>query len=142
MASKDKESIFRRRVYEIVALVPKGKVVTYGQVALLVGLPRAAREVGWIAHTGPNDLPWQRVVNRFGGLAKGYPGGQLGHKIELVKDEIVVREDFTVDLQRYQWWPDQITRMKLKLPVEISSDLNQKIPFATERLTEKYRRNK
>ncbi len=93
-------------IYGILRRVPRGKVVTYGQLALLAGSPRAARQVGWIAHAGRPDLPWQRVVNRFGGLASGYRGGREGHKRDLMKDGVRVRADLTVDLGRYQWWPD------------------------------------
>src|SRR3989304_8934671 len=69
---------FRRIVDTIVAQVPRGKVVTYGQLAILAGRPRAARLVGWLAHGGPSDLPWQRGGNRFGGVARGFPGGRAG----------------------------------------------------------------
>jgi len=85
--------------------VPRGKVVTYGQLALLAGYPRAARQVGWIAHNGGPRLPWQRVVNRHGGLASGYRGGRAGHRLDLIAEGIAVRPDLTVDLERYQWWP-------------------------------------
>ncbi len=95
----------RAIVYAILRQVPRGKVVTYGQLALLAGNPWGARQVGWIAHAGGEDLPWQRVVNRFGGLASGYRGGRAGHKADLEDDGVRVREDFTVDLERYQWWP-------------------------------------
>src|SRR5581483_11962343 len=70
---------FRRRVYAIVAQIPKGKVMSYGQIAYLAGSPRAARIVGGIAHWGNPELPWQRVVMKDGGLAPGYPGGTAGH---------------------------------------------------------------
>lgn len=134
------QKFFRERVYEIVKLVPRGKVITYGQVALTVGLPRAAREVGWIAHSGPSDLPWQRVVNRFGGLAKGYPDGQLGHKTDLEKDGVVVGDDLTVDLSKYQWLPDRKTIERLGLPPDIIEEINQKIAFSRDRLSPKSRR--
>jgi methylated-DNA-protein-cysteine methyltransferase-like protein len=71
---------FKTRVYSVVDSIPKGKVMTYGQVATVAGAPWAAWEVGQIAHTGPSHLPWQRVVNKQGGLARGYPGGFEGHK--------------------------------------------------------------
>jgi len=99
------ESDFRRRVYAVVARVPRGRVITYGQLAALAGRPRAARMVGWIAHTGLPRLPWQRVVNRFGGLARGYTGGRYGHRRDLEREGVVVRDDNTVDLARYQWQP-------------------------------------
>jgi methylated-DNA-protein-cysteine methyltransferase-like protein len=135
MDSVRKENLFRQRVYDIVARIPKGKVVTYGQIALVAGIPRAAREVGWVAHTGPSDLPWQRVVNRFGGLAKGYPGGQLGQKAEIEKDGVVVGDDMTVDLVKYQWWPDKEVQQRLRLPPEIVNEINGKIPFSQEQLS-------
>src|SRR5262252_2446996 len=70
-----------QRVYELVAQIPKGRVMTYGQIAALCGAAWAAWEVGQIAHTGPDDLPWQRVVNKKGGLALGWPnGGREAHK--------------------------------------------------------------
>ncbi len=50
--------IFRDRVYAIVRLVPYGQVTTYGFVATLCGLPRAARQVGWALHTLPRELVW------------------------------------------------------------------------------------
>jgi len=141
MESLDKHTLLRKRVYDIVALVPRGRVVTYGQVALLTGIPRAAREVGWIAHTGPSHLPWQRVVNRFGGLAKGYPGGQPGHKFDLGKDGVEVRSDCSVDLAQYQWWPDKEAMQELQLPQEVIDTINWKIPFLKQRLLYKYRRS-
>ena len=52
--------------------------MTYGQIAALCGNPRAARVVGGVAHFGDTSIPWQRVVNKNGGLAAGYPGGKRG----------------------------------------------------------------
>lgn len=96
---------FKNRVYEVVGSIPKGKVMTYGQVAALAGAAWAAWEVGQIAHSGPSDLPWQRVVNKQGGLAKGYPGGYEGHKKDLLKDDIEVDEDYRVNIGELLWQP-------------------------------------
>ncbi|HET8671526.1 MAG TPA: MGMT family protein, partial [Candidatus Saccharimonadales bacterium] len=60
---------FKRQVYDLVAQIPEGRVMTYGQIAALCGAAWAAWEVGQIAHQGPDDLPWHRVVNKQGGLA-------------------------------------------------------------------------
>lgn len=95
--------------------VPRGRVVTYGEVALLAGRPHAAREVGWIAHAGGEGIPWQRVVNRLGGLAAGYTGGVRGHRRALRRDGVKVGPAFRVDLGRYLWWPDARTRRRLGL---------------------------
>ncbi len=98
---------FKERVYALVAQIPAGRFMTYGQLAALCGEPRAAWEVGQIAHNGPSDLPWQRVVNKQGGLAVGWPnGGQAAHRAVLEAEGVEVNEDFRVDIARLQWWPD------------------------------------
>lgn len=98
---------FRDRVYALVAQIPKGRVMTYGQIAAMCGNARAARIVGGIAHFGDPDLPWQRVVNRQGGLAAGYPGGREGHKQALEAEGFKVEDDYRVNVQELLWIPDQ-----------------------------------
>ena len=97
---------FKDKVYAFVATIPKGRVVTYGQVSAECGAAWAAWEVGQIAHTGPSDLPWQRVVNKQGGMASGYPGGKAGHKQVLEGEGLEVSEDFTIDMSKYLWQPN------------------------------------
>jgi len=81
--------------------------MTYGQIAALAGQPRAARIVGSVAHFGDPDLPWQRVVNKSGGLASGYPGGRRGHKQVLEAEGVVISDDYRVDVERLIWWPPE-----------------------------------
>ncbi len=101
------DSQFKERVYALVAQIPKGRFMTYGQLAALCGNPRAAWEVGQIAHTGPTDLPWQRVVNKTGGLARGWPnGGQEAHRAILEAEGVGISSDYKVDIASLQWWPD------------------------------------
>jgi methylated-DNA-protein-cysteine methyltransferase-like protein len=102
---REVDSSFRARVEELVRQIPRGRVMTYGQVAALCGNARAARIVGGIAHFGDPDLPWQRVVNRHGGLASGYPGGREGHKQVLEDEGIEVNEDFRLNIQELLWQP-------------------------------------
>lgn len=84
--------------------------MTYGQIAAICGAAWAAWEVGQIAHTGPSDLPWQRVVNKQGGLAAGWPNGSReAHAAVLRADGVEVSEDFTVDVGRLLWHPEQTT---------------------------------
>lgn len=97
---------FRDRVEALVAQIPKGRVMTYGQLAALCGNARAARIVGGIAHFGDPALPWQRVVNKRGGLASGYPGGRAGHKQVLEAEGIIVSDDYHVDVSKLLWWPE------------------------------------
>lgn len=95
---------FFERVYEIIKQVPKGTVVTYGQVAYALGNPRAARQVGYALHVNPQPkiIPCHRVVNRFGRLAPAFAFGGEEVQAQLLRDEgVEVREDFTVDLSRY-----------------------------------------
>jgi methylated-DNA-protein-cysteine methyltransferase-like protein len=99
------ESTFAQRVNAIVAQIPRGYVMTYGQIAALCGNARAARIVGGIAHFGDPDLPWQRVVNKSGGLASGYPGGRQGHRQHLEQEGITVSNDYRVDVEKLLWRP-------------------------------------
>lgn len=96
---------FRDRVYAIVAQIPKGKVMSYGQIAALCGSPRAARIVGGVAHFGDPDLPWQRVVHKDGTLAAGYPGGVEGHRQVLEGEGVNVSRDHKVDIRNLRWQP-------------------------------------
>jgi methylated-DNA-protein-cysteine methyltransferase-like protein len=99
---------FRQRVEALVAQIPRGRVMTYGQIAALCGNARAARIVGGIAHFGNPDLPWQRVVNKQGGLANGYPGGHGGHKQVLEAEGIAVSADYRVDIAKLLWKPSDL----------------------------------
>lgn len=99
---------FKQRVYDLVAQIPEGRVMTYGQIAALCGAAWAAWEVGQIAHTGPENLPWQRVVNKQGGLAAGWPGGGRSAQAALLQAEgIEVSDDHKVDVQTLLWNPNQ-----------------------------------
>jgi methylated-DNA-protein-cysteine methyltransferase-like protein len=90
-------SEFAENVYNVLSGVPKGSVVTYGDIARLCGRPRAAREVGWVMHHCPEGVPWHRVV-----MATGkFMGGELQRAL-LCEDGIGFREDGTVDLDKYR----------------------------------------
>ena len=101
------EENFSTRVNHLVSQIPRGKVMTYGQTAGICGNARAARIVGGIAHFGNPDLPWQRVVNKQGGLASGYPGGKAGHKKQLELEGIAVSDEFYININKYLWSPSQ-----------------------------------
>lgn len=107
---EEADSQFKDRVYALVAQIPEGKVMTYGQLAALAGNARAARIVGGIAHFGNPDLPWQRVVNKKGGLAAGYPGGRTAHKKHLEAEGVKVfgkDDDYYVNVGELLWDPNQ-----------------------------------
>lgn len=98
-------SSFAREVEKIVRRIPRGRVMTYGQIAALLGAPRAARMVGWTAHWGSTDVPWQRVVNRNGRVAPGWPGGMAAHAAALKAEGVEIGKDWTCDLGHYLWEP-------------------------------------
>lgn len=98
---------FKEQVYKIVASIPQGRVMTYGDVAGAAGQPYAARQVGGLAHFGPTDLPWHRVVNRYGECASGYYGGKQGHAQALQAENIEV-EDYRIrNFEQLRWRPLQ-----------------------------------
>lgn len=102
---------FAARVYALVAQIPKGRVMTYGQIAALCGSAQASRIVGGIAHFGPPDLPWQRIVNKKGGLAAGYYGGREGQKRDLEAEGVTVLEEdgnYLVNVGELLWHPSDI----------------------------------
>lgn len=100
------DEAFKQRVYQLVAQIPQGRVMTYGQIAALCGAAWAAWEVGQLAHFGPTNLPWQRVVNKQGGLARGYvPNGFDGQRRALENEGVSVSEDYKVDVQLLLWKP-------------------------------------
>jgi methylated-DNA-protein-cysteine methyltransferase-like protein len=87
---------FRIKVEQLMAQVPVGQVTTYGDLAGLAGHANASRIVGGIAHYGADELPWHRLVNRFGGLAAGFPGGREVQQA-LLEAEGVRCTNFIVD---------------------------------------------
>lgn len=96
---------FRDRVYEITKQIPKGKVVTYGQLAKLAGNTRAARAVGMCMRTNPNapHTPCHRVVASDGRLT-GYSAGEgVKTKRSMLLEEGVVFIGDRVDLATSQW---------------------------------------
>ena len=70
-ANSDPKNGFFQQVYDIVAQVPKGQALSYGQIAQMLGRPRAARMVGWAMRRCPEELPWHRVVKADGSIAGG-----------------------------------------------------------------------
>lgn len=88
------------------AELPDDKVTTYGDVAAMAGYPGAARIVGGIAHQGPDELPWHRLVNVHGGLAVGYPGGQDVQRQLLALDGIDCTDEYKIrDFGERRWHP-------------------------------------
>ncbi len=96
------DDVFKNKVYAILRTVPKGKVVTYGQLAKLAGNPKAARAVGMLMAKNPDapKTPCHRVVAADGSL-HGYSGGDgITTKRKLLTDEGVFFKGDNVDLEK------------------------------------------
>lgn len=102
-------SVFEK-IYEVVTKIPKGKVATYGQVALYAGNPRWARVVGYALHNNPAPyiIPCHRVVNREGRVAEAFAfgGGSVQREL-LEKEGIEFSMDGSIDLNKFQWQPNR-----------------------------------
>lgn len=99
-------SQLRDVVYDLMSKLPEDKVTTYGDLAAFAGHASAARQVGAIAHGGPTDLPWHRLVNFRGSLAVGFPGGQEIQRQLLEQDGIECTEDNRIaDFTSRRWSP-------------------------------------
>ncbi len=100
---------FYERVWGVVGEVPRGRVVTYGQVAVVLGAPSAARAVGYALRALPpdTDVPWWRVINAKGGISLRGRGAGADLQRELLEGEGVAFDAAdTVDLRVYRWWPE------------------------------------
>lgn len=97
------------RVYKVVAKIPHGKVATYGQVAELANMPRAARQVGYALaalRSGSRGIPWHRVINASGGIStRSEPGFEDLQRVLLEKEGVRFSASGRVDLVRVRWQP-------------------------------------
>lgn len=90
------------KIYEVVRNIPKGKVMSYGQVAALAGNPRWARVVGYALHVNPEPgiIPCHRVVTKDGRVAPGFAFGGPNVQKQLLESEgVVFVDDVTVDME-------------------------------------------
>ncbi|MBI4509997.1 MAG: MGMT family protein [Deltaproteobacteria bacterium] len=120
MGSSTKRLVSRAyaRIYDVVARIPRGRVMTYGQVAVLAGLPRAARVVGYALRAGlsKRPLPWQRVM---GQKRKGAacitirdPIGAALQRRLLEKEGIVFSQAGMVDLGTFGAFPGELPKAR------------------------------
>ena len=109
-----------RAIWRIVARVPRGRVVTYGQVARMAGLPGAARTVGWAMQALPEAyrinrrrIPWHRVINVQGRISPrgGEEGIESLRQADLLRREgIRFSKNGVIDLDRFRWPGDRERR--------------------------------
>lgn len=92
------------KIYEVVRRIPKGRVATYGQIALAAGNPRWARVVGYALHVNPDpeSIPCYRVVNREGRVSPAFVFGGQNVQIEMLKaDGVRFLDETHVDMVNF-----------------------------------------
>ena len=92
---------FFEQAYSIVSQIPYGKVVSYGQIAGMLGRPRSARMVGWAMRCCPEELPWHRVVMADGSITGGMYAGI--RKTLLESEDVIFLPDGRVDMASCRW---------------------------------------
>lgn len=100
------EPDINHRIWQVISLIPPGRVATYGEVARQAGLPRGARRVGRALRGLPQDtrIPWHRVINAQGRIS--LPEGsvsQYTQRERLEAEGVVFRANKTIDLRRFAW---------------------------------------
>ena len=99
---------YREKVYRIVRAIPSGRVMTYGQIAAVLGEGYTARTVGYVMHAADSeDVPWQRVINSQGGCSTDKLLLPYNVQQKILEDEgVVFSEKGKCDLEKYRWFPD------------------------------------
>ncbi len=104
-----KNDNFFKMVYQVVRGIPLGLVMSYGQIAQELDMPRAAREVGWaLSRVRDGDIvPWWRVVNNQGRVSiKGKYSAEEQRQL-LIQEGIEILDDFTFDIEKYRYTPGE-----------------------------------
>ena len=96
---------YRERVYSIVRRIPRGRVMTYGQIAELLGEGYTARTVGFAMHSSPDGTPWHRVINAQGklSLVRASSSAGLTQFMRLAREGIRADAAGRIPLAKYGW---------------------------------------
>ena len=97
---------FYEAVYRVVRKIPKGRVMTYGQIATILGTPRAARAVGYAMRACPAQIPWPRVINAKGEIsARSQVERPIIQKMLLESEGVHFDSSEACNLKRLRWEP-------------------------------------
>ena len=99
---------YRERVFQIVRMIPRGHVMTYGQIAEILGEGYTPRTVGFVMHSSNDKTPWHRVINAQGGCSTR--GLVLPHDKQqrmLEAEGVSFNPSGRCDLQQYLWLPEE-----------------------------------
>ncbi len=101
------EKTYRERVFAIVRQIPVGRVMTYGQIAIILGEGYTARTVGYVMHASDEGVPWQRVINSQGKCSTGRLTMPVNLQQELLEAEgVVFSNKGKCDLSIFRWFPE------------------------------------
>ena len=102
------DKTYRERVYEIVRQVPRGRVMTYGQIAEILGEGYTPRTVGYVMHGAEGEnVPWQRVINSQGACSTGKMTMPVNLQQNMLESEgVAFNEKGKCDLRTYLWFPE------------------------------------
>ena len=105
---------YRERVYHIVCSIPRGRVMTYGQLAEILGDGYTPRTVGFVMHGSDDKTPWHRVINAQGACSTGRIALPSDKQQRMLAAEgVEFNERGRCDLQSYLWIPrERKTRSK------------------------------
>lgn len=109
---------YRARVYELVKRIPRARVMTYGQIAEILGEGYTPRTVGYVMHgADTQSVPWQRVINSQGACSTGRMTMPVNLQQKMLEDEgIVFNQKGICDLNKYLWSPDGIKTPREEQP--------------------------
>lgn len=106
MTTKQGNPEYRERVYRIVRRIPRGRVMTYGQIAELLGEGYTPRTVGFAMHSSPEGTPWHRVLNAQGATSTGRIVLPHDKQQRLLEQEgVVFNKNNRCDLETYLYIP-------------------------------------
>ncbi len=97
--------MLKEKIYNYLLTIPKGKVVTYKQIAEYLGNPKLSRVVGNILHKNPNEnkYPCYKVVNSKGNLSRNFAFGGIEKQKEKLEEDDIEVINYIVDLNKYQY---------------------------------------
>jgi methylated-DNA-protein-cysteine methyltransferase related protein len=99
---------YRDRVYRIVRSIPRGRVMTYGQLAEILGEGYTPRTVGFVMHGADDETPWHRVINAQGGCSTGRIAIPYDKQQRMLEAEgVSFNERGRCDLRNYLWIPEE-----------------------------------
>lgn len=110
----DKQPGYRERVYKLVRRIPRGRVMTYGQIAELLGDGYTPRTVGFVMHNSDDKTPWHRVINAQGGCSTGHVVLPQDKQQRMLEGEgVKFNKQGHCDLETYVWIPRDQSISKL-----------------------------